>query len=109
MAKASILTALIVILLGFGVPALSIYFSVFHGFNVLVAGLIAIFALIVAGILVVIGLAIGSEELPSEKIKPSEMEKLNLFRAHQRATLEELDDIIVILREIRDLLKAAQE
>jgi hypothetical protein len=109
MAKASILTALTIILLGFGVPALSIYFSVFHGFNVIVAGLVAILALIVAGVLVVIGLAIGSEELPSEKIKLSEMEKLNLLRAHQRATLEELDEIIVILREIRDVLKSAQE
>jgi hypothetical protein len=109
MAKASILTALTIILLGFGVPALSIYFSVFHGFNVIVAGLVAILALIVAGVLVVIGLAIGSEELPSEKIKSSEMEKLNLLRAHQRATLEELDEIIVILREIRDVLKSAQE
>ncbi len=108
MAKASFLTALTIMLLGFGVPALSIYFSVFYGFNVIVAGLVAIFALIVAGVLVIIGLAIGSEELPSEKIKPSEIEKLNLLRAHQRATLEELDEIIVILREIRDVLKAAQ-
>ncbi|MEM3580500.1 MAG: hypothetical protein QXH40_00670 [Candidatus Bathyarchaeia archaeon] len=109
MARASILTALTIILLGFGVPAISIYSSVFHGFNVIVAGLVAIFALIVAGVLVIIGLAMGSEELPSTKVKPSEMEKLNLLRAHQRATLEELDEIIVVLREIRDVLKAAQE
>jgi len=32
-----------------------------------------------------------------------------MLRAHQRATLEELDDIIEVLKEIRDMLKAAQE
>jgi len=109
MAKTSILTALSIILLGFGVPTVSIYFSVFHGFNFIIAGLIAMLAMIVAGILVVVGIALGHEELPSEKIKPSEREKLNLLRAHQRATLEELDDVIDILKEIRDLLKATQE
>jgi hypothetical protein len=108
-AKATILTALMIILLGFGIPALSIYFSVFYGFNFIVAGLVAIFALIVAGLLIVIGLALGFGESHYEKIKPSEMERLNLLRAHQRATLEELDEIIVILREIRDVLRTAQE
>jgi hypothetical protein len=82
---------------------------VFHGFNFIVAGIIALLALIVAGILAIIGIAIGSEEVPSETIKPSEREKLNLFRAHQRATLEELDDIIEVLKEIKDVLKSAQE
>jgi ribosomal protein L30/L7E len=47
--------------------------------------------------------------MPSESLKSSEREKLNLLRAHQRATLEELDDVIDMLKEIRDLLKAAHE
>lgn len=109
MVRTSILTALCIILLGFGVPTICIYFSVFHGFNFIVAGLISLLSLIVAGVLAIIGIAIGSEEIPLETIKPSEREKLNLLRAHQRATLEELDDIIGVLEEIRDLLKAAQE
>ncbi|MGQ9530579.1 MAG: hypothetical protein ACUVQX_05115 [Candidatus Bathycorpusculaceae bacterium] len=109
MVRTSLLTALCIILIGFGVPTICIYFSVFHGFNFIVAGIIALLALIVAGILAIIGMAIGSEEMPSETLKPSEREKLNLLRAHQRATLEELDDIIEILREIRDVLKSAQE
>jgi len=109
MARTSVLTALSITLLGFGVPVACIYFSVFHGFNFIVAGIIAFIAIIVAGVLVVVGIAIGSEELPSETIKPLEREKLNLLRAHQRATLEELDDITDILKEIRDLLRAAQE
>ncbi|MGB9756260.1 MAG: hypothetical protein ACPLVJ_00555 [Candidatus Bathyarchaeales archaeon] len=109
MVRTSLLTALCIILIGFGVPTISIYFSVFYGFNVIVAVLIALLALIVAGILAIIGMAIGSEEVPSETIKPSEREKLNLLRAHQRATLEELDDIIEVLKEIKDVLKSAQE
>ena len=35
--------------------------------------------------------------------------KLNLLRASQRATLEELDDITVLLKEIRDALTAAEK
>ncbi|MDI6691173.1 MAG: hypothetical protein QME50_04810 [Candidatus Bathyarchaeota archaeon] len=109
MVRTSFLTALCIILIGFGVPTVCIYFSVFYGFNVIVAGLIALLSLIVAGILAIIGIAIGSEEVPSETLKLSEREKLNLLRAHQRATLEELDDIIEVLREIKDVLKSAQE
>ncbi|MGB9756413.1 MAG: hypothetical protein ACPLVJ_01335 [Candidatus Bathyarchaeales archaeon] len=109
MVRTSLLTALCIILIGFGVPTICIYFSVFYEFNVIVAVLIALLALIVAGILAIIGMAIGSEEVPSETLKPSEREKLNLLRAHQRATLEELDDIIEVLKEIKDVLKSAQE
>jgi hypothetical protein len=109
MVRTSILTALCIILLGFGVPTVCIYFSVFYGFNFIVAGIIALLALIVAGVLAVLGMAIGSEEMPPESLKPLEREKLNLLRAHQRATLEELDDVIDVLKEIRDILKAAQE
>jgi hypothetical protein len=45
----------------------------------------------------------------SNAITPEEKEKLNVLRADQRATLEELDDIVAILREIRDVLRTAQE
>jgi len=109
MVKMTVLTALYIILLGFGVPTFCIYFSVFYGFNFIVAGIIALLALIVAGVLAILGMAIGSEELPPESLKPSEREKLNLLRAHQRTTLEELDDVIDVLKEIRDILKASQE
>jgi ABC-type protease/lipase transport system fused ATPase/permease subunit len=109
MARTSVLTALCVILIGFGVPTVCIYFSVFYGFHFIVAGIIAALALIVAGVLAILGMTIGNEEVPSESIKPSEREKLNLLRAHQRATLEELDDLVDVLKEIRDVLKATQE
>lgn len=110
MAKTSVITALTIILLGFGVPTICIYFHVYYEFNIITAAIIAILALIVSGCLAVVGMLLGSEEAQTlEIIKPSEREKLNLLRAHQRATLEELDDIIDVLKEIKDLLKTAQE
>jgi hypothetical protein len=109
MARSSTLAALSIILIGFGVPAICVYSSVSYGFNYIIAGLISVFALIVAGILAVLGIAVGSEEIHLDSFKPSEKERINLLRAHQRATLEEMDDINSILKEIRDLLKAAQE
>jgi hypothetical protein len=111
MARTSVLTALCIILLGFGVPAISIYSSVQYSFNSIVAGIIALFALGVAGLLALIGMGLTWEQsdVASNSITPEEKEKLNVLRADQRATLEELDDIVVILREIRDVLKTAQE
>jgi hypothetical protein len=108
-ARTSTLAALSIILIGFGVPAICVYSSVSYGFNYIVSGLISLFALIIAGILAVVGIAIGSEEIHLDSFRPSEKEKINLLRAHQRATLEEMDEINSILKDIRDLLKAAQE
>jgi len=107
MYRTSILTALCIVLIGFGVPALSMYFSVYQNLNSIIAGLIALLALIVAGLLAVIGIAIGSEA--TESALPMAEGKLDRLREHQRATLEEIDDVVDVLKEIRDLLKAAQE
>jgi len=112
MVRTTTLTALCIILLGFGVPAICVYSSVQYGFNSILAGIVAIFALVVAGILAVVGIVFGvvqQNETGSNAITPEEKEKLNLLRADQRATLEELDDIVAVLKEIRDVLKTAQE
>jgi hypothetical protein len=111
MVRTSILTALCIILLGFGVPVICIYSSVQYGFNSILAGIIAIFALIVTGVLVIVamGIGLGQSEIMRDAIAPEEKERLNALRADQRATLEELDDIVAILKEIRDVLKTAQE
>jgi hypothetical protein len=111
MARISVLTALCIILLGFGVPAITVYSSVQYNFNSIVAGIIAVFALAVAGLLAVIGIGLTWEQsdVASNAITPEEKEKLNVLRADQRATLEELDDVVAILKEIRDVLKTAQE
>jgi hypothetical protein len=109
MVRTSEITALSIILIGFGVPAICIYSSIAYGFNYIVSGLVAFIALVIAGIVVVLGIAIGSEEIHVDSSRPSEKERMNLLRANQRATLEEMDEINSILKEIRDLLKATQE
>ncbi|MDH7563477.1 MAG: hypothetical protein QHH24_01135 [Candidatus Bathyarchaeota archaeon] len=109
MAKTSILAGLSVLLLGFCIPVLSIYATIQYGFSYIATALICLLALIVAGVLAATGLALSSEEIHFEGAKPAEEEKVNLLRAHQRATLEEMDEMVSILKEIRDILKAAHE
>lgn len=110
MAKTAALIALAVVAIGFGVPIACIYFSVYHEFNVVLAGIITIVALVIAGGIGFFGIVTGPlGELGSEGVSASEREKLNMMRAHQRATLEEMDDIIAVLRDIRDVLKTAEE
>ncbi|HXX87412.1 MAG TPA: hypothetical protein VEH86_03080 [Candidatus Acidoferrum sp.] len=112
MVRISILTALSIILIGFGVPAICVYSSVNYGFNSILAGIVAIFALIIAGILAALGVIFGfvqHDANVSSAITSEDKEKLNLLRADQRATLEELDDIVTILKEIREVLKTAQD
>lgn len=110
MAKTAALVALSIIALGFGVPAICIYYCVHQGFNIILAGIIAIIALAMAGVIGFFGIIMRPlGQLEPGGISSSEREKLNMLRAHQRATLEELDDIIAILKEIRDVLRAAQE
>jgi len=101
----------VVTALGFGVPAVFVYCSVYHNFNSIVAGIISIIALVIAGAIGFFGIVTGSfgEITTSEGWTSAEREKLNMIRAHQRATLEELDDIIALLKEIRDVLQSAQE
>jgi len=110
LAKTAALIALTVIAIGFGVPAVCVYYSVYHGFNYVVAGILAFFAIFVALALGVVGIAVGPlGQVDFGGPSASEREKLNMMRAHQRATLEELDDIIAILKEIRDILRAAEQ
>jgi len=106
MVRITNLTALSVIAIGFGVPVALVYFSVYHQFNWIAATILGFVALVVAAGLGIIGMAIGSEELP-ETVSSADTEKLNLLRAHQRATLEELDEITAVLKQIRDILKTA--
>lgn len=109
MAKTAALISLSVVAIGLGVPALCIYLSIFYSFSHIVAGIIAVVSLIMAGAMGFFGIVSGPLGERFEGISDSDREKLNMLRAHQRATLEELDDIITVLEEIRDLLKAVEE
>ncbi|RLE53400.1 MAG: hypothetical protein DRJ26_03400 [Candidatus Methanomethylicota archaeon] len=106
---AAFMAALMIIAIGFGVPAVTIYFTVNYSFNEIIAGIICFFSIAGAFVLGIVGLGEGIFSFPSEDSSRIYREKLNMLRAHQRATLEELDEIAEILREIRDALKEAQE
>ena len=90
------------IAMGLGVPAVSM-----HYLDPLTASIISGLAILFALGLGVVTLTTGIEQLPPE-IDKSEREQLKLLRAHQRATLEELDDVIAVLKEIRDILKSVE-
>lgn len=109
MTKTAALIALSTIAIGLGVPALCLYLSVFYGFSYIVAGIIAIVSLLIAGAIGFFGIVSGPLGERFEGPSASERQKLNMMRAHQRATLEEFDDIIAVLEEIRDVLKAVEE
>lgn len=76
-----------------------------------VAALLTALALIAAGVIGVVGL--GSSfvlfEKEAEKTEVSKPPSLVAYRARQRAMLEELDEAVELLREIRDILRKAGE
>ncbi len=108
MSKNGALIAFSAVAVGLGVPALSLYFSVYHGLNAVIAAIVAIFAIISGGVLGILGVVIGPLGQSDDGISASERQRLSQMRAHQRATLEELDDVVEVLEEIRDVLKAVE-
>lgn len=100
-----------VILIGAGVPIASIYYTVNYDLNFIVTIIVSFFAILCAGILGFFIFAFIFEEHASdllrEEMSPSDKEKLNILRAHLRATLEELDEVGKLLKDIRDVLKEA--
>lgn len=109
MVRTSTWIALSVIAIGLGVPAVSVYYSINLGFNYIVAGIIAAIALFAAAGIAVVGIVLGPLGQLFEGPSISERQKLDAMRVHQRATLEELDDIIDVLKDIREVLKAVEE
>ncbi|MEM2975177.1 MAG: hypothetical protein QXE76_00505 [Candidatus Bathyarchaeia archaeon] len=110
MVKTSTLLIISITALGFGTPVACVYFSVYHNFNWIGTTLLSLAAIIMAGTLGFFGIVtgpLGEQEI--EGLSESEKKRLELMRTHQRATLEELDDIIEILKDIRELLKTAGE
>jgi hypothetical protein len=105
------LALLTVIAIGFGVPFIAIYFTVFYGINVFVSILISVFAVIVAGVLGFFIIVFVFEERGSALLSDmdeSERERLNILRAETRALLEEFDEMVGVLEDIRNLLKEVE-
>ncbi len=103
------LITMVIIGIGLGVPVSTIYFMVKYHFNEIIAGIICIAAIGAAFLISAVSIGEGLFESISDTSSRVDREKLNLMRAHQRAMLEEFDELIEILKEIKDLLKGVQE
>lgn len=95
------------IAIGFGVPVSWLYY-ISQGMDALTLGAVSGVAIFFAFILGTVTIEEGIRHGPLEYAGDVETGKLNLLRASQRATLEELDEIIVLLKEIRDTLLAVE-
>ncbi|MEM3671288.1 MAG: hypothetical protein QW767_06055 [Thermoprotei archaeon] len=82
-----------------GVPATALY-EMSKGLSPLVGTLLAFFALVAGSVLGIVGLGVSSEREGHD----DDFEKLQMFRAANRALVEEFDDMIPILKDIRDYL-----
>jgi len=108
---------LVVGVVGFSMGFLLPYYLVIHGHAASVGGLLlAIIAVVAAAGTVFLCLVVAEEWLFTETPSLKEVaevrkmqEALSAYRARQRAMLEDLDEIVELLREIRDVLKSAGE
>jgi len=98
----------------FAVPIAMFYFVGKFGLDVWVAIGVSVLAIIIGGGLAMITMVVAYQSLGErsfnvnkimKRIKEEYEEKELAYSARQRAMLEELDEIVELLREIRDLLK----
>jgi hypothetical protein len=98
------------IAIGLGVPGICLYASLFYGFNYVAAAIVAFMAVLVGGGIVIMGVVEGPlGRVMFEDSGRIDRHKLRVLRENQQATLEELDDIVDVLGEIRDVLKSVEE
>lgn len=106
---------IIILALGMGLPYVALNYMVFHGLSPWIGVPLAIFGILGAGLAIIIGLGMMGEVQFSSWSEKDKIqlrllsEKISAYRARQRAMLEELDEIVSILKEIRDVLKMASE
>lgn len=105
----TVMVGLSTIAIGLGVPAACLYATVFYGFNNVTAAIVAIAGIIIGGGIGVVGIILGPLGQTFDDTSRADRERMRAMRSHQRATLEELDDVIAVLGEIRDVLKAVEE
>ena len=100
---------IIMIILGFATPFVIIHYMCFHGLSLWVGVPIVILSIIVTGLIGIVGWGILheiAEETPSYSINERILlERINVYRARQRAILEELDEISNTLKDILKILK----
>ena len=105
----SIMIGISAIAIGLGVPGICLYASLFYGFNYVAAAIVAFMAVLVGGVIVIVGVTNGPLGKTFDDSGRIDRHKLRGLRENQRATLEELDDIVDVLGEIRDILKSVEE
>jgi uncharacterized membrane protein len=105
----SIMIGISAIAIGLGVPGICLYANLFYGFNYVAAAIVAFIAVAVGGGIVIVGVVQGPLGRIFDDSSRIERYKLRVLRENQRATLEELDEIVDILGEIRDVLKSVEE
>lgn len=105
----SVMIALSAIAIGLGVPGICLYASLFYGFNYLAAAAVAFMAVLIGGGVIIVGVIEGPLGRVFNDSGRLERQKLRALRDHQSETLSELDDIVRVLSEIRDLLKSVEE
>lgn len=92
------------IAIGVFVPAAALL-EMRSGLDAIMGTIIVLAALLVAGGLGVVGLAMTTT---AEQERGSSYETARTLRASQRAMLEEMDDVVALLEEIRDALKGPE-
>ncbi len=99
-----------IIAIGFGVPYIFMSYAIKYNLDFIIAGVVAAIAIIAAaGLGVVVTAILFGESRFFIEDKSGELEKLSIFRAQSRAMLEELDDVVSILKDIRDILRKVGE
>lgn len=93
------------IVIGIGVTVAALY-AMDNGLNDILGTIIVVISLLVAGTLGVVGMGIASA-LP--QLDTEEDAAARTLRASQRAMIEEMDEIVELLGQIRDTLKNAGE
>jgi hypothetical protein len=79
-----------------------------HGLDAVAGVIIVIFALITGCIVAVVGMGMHfAAPYADNESASDEEEKLKLLRTSHRALLEEMDDELKVLKEIRDSLKGS--
>ncbi|MFB0558577.1 MAG: hypothetical protein ACETVY_05630 [Candidatus Bathyarchaeia archaeon] len=105
----AVMVGLATVAIGLGVPAACLYATIFYGFHSVTAAIVAIAGIIIGGGIGVVGIVLGPLGQTFDDTSRVDRERLRAMRAHQRTTLEEMDDIVAVLGEIRDVLKAVEE
>ena len=108
MGKTTIITiGLVSIAIVLGVPVACLYSVVTFGFNYITAAVITGLAIAIGGGIIITASVTGA--LDEDNDDGITRERLRILRNQQRATIEEMDSIVKVLEEIKDVLKSVEE